>query len=266
MPHEVRRVLVTGGGSGIGRALVVEGARRGMRVALCGRRPAALAETAAALPSGADPLLITADLSNAADRARVVSTLAESWGRLDVLINNAGVVAGGSAHSLTDAALEEIILTNVLAPIALTRDLAPLLAAARLSRVVNIGSMFGDIAYPGFAAYSASKFALRGFSSALRREWKPLGIGVTYAAPRATRTAAAAAFRDLIEQTGMRLDDAAGVATAVWQAVEAGHDHVYPPGLERLFVFIQNLAPKLIDRSFARKAVNAGAQVERTNP
>jgi short-subunit dehydrogenase len=198
--------------------------------------------------------VIAADVRWAADRARVVATIAEAWGALDVLVNNAGMVEGGPMDRLSDATLERLFHTNVIGPMALARGLAPLLAAARPSRIVNVGSMFGDIAYPGFAAYSASKFALRGFSSALRREWQPLGIAVTYAAPRATRTDAAAAFADLIAATGMRLDAPERVARAIWRAVERGQDDVYPRGPERLFLLIQNLAPKLVDRALMRAA------------
>ncbi len=247
-----KRVLITGGGSGIGRALAREAARRGMEVAVCGRRRAALEETARQLPASARPIAIAADITSADDRARLVALLSEAWGRLDVLVNNAGVVEGGVIEHTDDAALEATFRTNVIAPIALTRDCAPLLRAAAPARVVNVGSVFGDIAYPGFAAYSASKFALRGFSSALRREWAPQGIGVTYVAPRATLTDAAAAFDGLIAATGMRLDAPDEVAAHVWQAVERGRDTAYPAGPERLFVLIQRLAPKLIDRALAR--------------
>ncbi|WP_234052772.1 MULTISPECIES: SDR family NAD(P)-dependent oxidoreductase [unclassified Xanthobacter] len=254
MRLEGKRVLITGGGSGIGRALAEEAARRGMDVALCGRRPAALRDTAAALPGATPPLLIPADITCAADRARIAASLDAEWGGLDVLVNNAGVVEGGPVEQVGDAALDTLFHTNVTAPIALTRELAPLLAAARPARVVNVGSMFGDIAYPGFAAYSASKFALRGFSSALRREWKGLGIGVTYAAPRATRTDAASAFDGLIAATGMTLDAPERVAAGIWRAVERERDEAYPPGAERLFVLVQRLAPKLIDRALSRTA------------
>ncbi|MCL8382593.1 SDR family NAD(P)-dependent oxidoreductase [Xanthobacter aminoxidans] len=252
LPREVKCVLVTGGGSGIGRALALEAGRRGMFVAVCGRRAAALEETAAALPPSARPIVIPADLTRAEDRARIAAGLKQAWGRLDLLFNNAGRVDGGDVEEMADAVLENLFRTNVIAPMALTRDLAPLLAAARPSRVVNVGSVFGDIAYPGFAAYSASKFALRGYSSALRREWKGRGIAVTYAAPRATQTDAAAAFSDLIARTGMRLDTPEKVAAHIWRAVDAGRDAVYPAGPERLFVLLQRLFPKAIDRSLAR--------------
>lgn len=253
MQPEAPHVLITGGGSGIGRALALEAARRGMQVAICGRRTEPLQDTARSLGDAAGPV-IAADITQARERERIVHTLQEAWGRLDVLVNNAGLVHGGDVAHTADAAVEATFQTNVLAPIALTRDLHPLLMAARPSRVVNIGSVFGEIAYPGFAAYSASKFALRGFSAALRREWAKTGIGVTYAAPRATRTDAAAAFDALLAAGGMQLDDPAKVAAAIWKAVEAGADDVYPAGLERLFLLVQRLAPRLIDRALARPA------------
>ena len=183
-------VLITGAGSGIGRALAVEAARRGMTVALCGRRADALAQTAALLGAGTAHIVIQADVTRPDARRMLVDRIRERWGKLDVLINNAGIVAGGAVESLNDDALERVLATNVTAPIALTRDLLPLLLAGRPSRVVNVGSMFGDIAFPLFAAYSASKFGLRGFSDALRREFRDRGVGVTYAAPRATKTEA----------------------------------------------------------------------------
>lgn len=258
MRREAGRVLITGGGSGIGRALAVEAARRGALIALCGRRRAALEETAAALPKSARPLVMVADVTSPGDRSRLAARLGEAWGALDVLVNNAGVVEGGPLAGFDDAALEALFRTNVLAPMALVRELEPLLRLGRPSRVVNVGSVFGDIAYPGFAAYSASKFALRGFSSALRREWAPLGIGVTYVAPRATRTDAAAAFGDLIAATGMRLDAPERVAARIWRAVERGRDTAYPAGPERLFLLIQRLAPQLVDRALVRTAPHPG--------
>jgi short-subunit dehydrogenase len=128
------------------------------------------------------------------------------------------------------------------------------LAAARPSRVVNIGSVFGDIAYPLFSGYSASKFALRGFSNALRREWKHAGIGVTYAAPRATRTDAAIAFDDLIANANMTVDAPANVARQIWQSVASGRDSIYAPMPERIYVLIQRIFPQVIDWALSRQA------------
>jgi short-subunit dehydrogenase len=246
-------VLVTGAGSGIGRALAIEAARLGMAVALCGRRSDALAETAALLDHTKAHVIIAADVTRAEDRKILHDRLHEAWGRLDVLVNNAGVIEAGPLERLTDDALERTIATNITAPIALARDMLPLLLAAGRSRVVNIGSVFGDIPYPLFAAYSATKFALRGFSIALRRELRDRGVGVTYAAPRATKTGAADALESLIAAMQPRLDDPAVVARQIWQAVAADADSVYPAGAERIFVLLQRLFPGLVDRAVSKQ-------------
>jgi short-subunit dehydrogenase len=252
MPREQKCVLITGAGSGIGRALSVEAAQRGMVVALCGRRETALEATAALLGRESQHLIIPADITDPQDRRRIVEIISSDWKALDVLVNNAGVVEGGAIEKFDDDAISRTFLTNVIAPIALTRDLMPLLLAARPSRVVNIGSVFGDIAYPLFSGYSASKFALRGFSNALRREWKHTGIGVTYAAPRATRTDAAVAFDELIANTNMSVDAPAQVAQQIWRSVASGHDSIYAPAPERIYVLIQRIFPQIIDWALSR--------------
>ena len=224
---------------------------RGMAVALCGRRQDALTASAALLDGRDRHLVIPADVTRAEDRRRLVDEINANWGALDILINNAGVVQGGPHESTSDATIEATFATNVTAPMALARDFFPLLSASGCGRIVNIGSMFGDIAYPSFAAYSASKSALRGFSSALRREYGKRGVAVTYVAPRATQTDAASAFADLIRSSGMRLDSPDVVARRIWREVERGKDSVYPPGVERLYVLIERLYPRLIDRALA---------------
>jgi len=256
MPREQKCVLITGAGSGIGRALSVEAARRGMTVALCGRRETVLKVTRALLDQGRQHLIIPADITNPHDRRRIVGVISEQWKGLDVLINNAGVVEGGALEKFDDDAITRTFLTNVMAPMALTRDLMPLLVAARPSRVVNIGSVFGDIAYPQFSGYSASKFALRGFSNALRREWKQTGIGVTYAAPRTTRTDAAVAFDELIANAKMNVDTPAQVAQRIWRSVASGHDSIYAPAPERIYVLIQRIFPQIIDWALSRQAAS----------
>jgi short-subunit dehydrogenase len=252
MLPEQKFVLVTGAGSGIGRALSLEAARRGIAVALCGRRPDALEQTATLLGPATSRLIIPADITRPEDRRRIVDDIGNEWGKLDILINNAGVVEGGPLETFDDDEIARTFQTNVMAPIALTRDLMPLLVAAKPSRVVNVGSIFGDIGYPEFTCYSAAKFALRGFSIALRREWKQKGIGVTYAAPRATQTDAAVAFASLIAKTKMSLDSPEQVARQIWRAVASGQDTVYAPAPERIYVLIQRVFPRVIDWSLSR--------------
>jgi short-subunit dehydrogenase len=252
MQPEQKLVLVTGAGSGIGRALCIEAAQRGLAVALCGRRREALEATGALLGPGVSHLIIPADITRPEHRRRIVDRIRKERGALDILINNAGIVEGGPLETFDDDALARTFQTNVMAPMALTRDLMSLLIAAKPSRVVNVGSIFGDIAYPEFTCYSAAKFALRGFSIALRREWKQKGIAVTYAAPRATRTDAAVAFASLIAKTKMNMDSPEQVARQIWRAVARGHDSVYAPAPEKVYVLIQRLFPRAIDWSLSR--------------
>ena len=250
MQIEGKIARITGAGSGIGRALAIEAVRRGARVVLNGRRPDALEETASLLGPNAAYSVVPGDVTLPSTRCALRDHLA-TFGRLNILVNNAGVLFAGAFADTADRDIETLVMTNLVAPMALTREMLPLLAAAAPARVVNIGSIFGDIGYPLFVAYSASKFGLRGFSMALRRELRSLGIGVTYAAPRATRTDAASAFTSLMAPMGMELDKVEAVANDVWNAVAANTDIAYPSGPERFYVLLQGLFPAIIDRSLA---------------
>ncbi|MFA5951770.1 MAG: SDR family NAD(P)-dependent oxidoreductase [Hyphomicrobium sp.] len=254
MQLERRIALITGAGSGIGRQLAIEAARLGMTVAMTGRRSDALAETLALLGGArGGHVALPGDITDPHVRVALAQYVGRWWGRLDVLVNNAGLVSVGPLQATSDAEIERLLATNVVAPMALIREMLPLLSRGKPSRIVNVGSVFGDIAYPLFGAYSASKFALRGLSIALRRELKPFGVGVTYAAPRATQTDAASAFGRLVEPMQMRIDAPEKVAREIWAAVARDADSVYARGPERFFVLVQRLFPKLVDRSIEQQ-------------
>jgi NAD(P)-dependent dehydrogenase (short-subunit alcohol dehydrogenase family) len=256
MRLEGKRALITGAGSGIGRALAIEASRLGMTVALCGRRAEPLHATFAEMRPSGRHLRLRGDITVPAVRRGIRDYLWREWGGLDVLVNNAGLVPVGPLSCTTDDELERVMMTNVVAPLALSREMLPLLRRAGISRIVNVGSMLGDIPYPLFAAYSASKFAVRGLSIAMRRELKPYGIGVTYAAPRATKTDASDAMSPLVEPLQMRLDDPAAVARQIWRAVMQDLDSVYAKGPERLFVLAQRLLPKIVDRAISTQMLD----------
>lgn len=248
-------VLITGAGSGIGRALAGQAAEARCRLILVGRRQDQL-EATAALIGATDAHIVSADISSPEGRAAIVEAAGE---RLDMLINNAGLLSVGRLTDLADDDIERTIGTNLAAALLLTRDLVPALAAAN-GRIVNVGSMFGMIAFPYFALYSATKFAMRGLSDALRRELAEFGISVTYVAPRATRTPAQSQFAHLVEPFGMALDDPQRVAQRAWAGIVAGRSTIYPGMAERVFTLIQAIAPALIDRALIRKAQTSRAQ------
>lgn len=253
-----KRAVITGAGSGIGRALAIEAAGRGVSLVLTGRRREALQQTLLKLP-GTEHFVVAGDITSPADRAALIDAISARWGKLDMLINNAGLVPVGPLAQTTDDELHAVLETNLLAPMALARMAVPLLKRGEGARIVNIGSVLGDIPYPLFAAYSATKSGLRGFSIALRRELAPLGIGVTYAAPRATHTAASRPLQALIEPFRMKLDSPQAVAKSVWNAVAREANSSYPAGAERMFVLIQRLLPQLVDRSIAKQLSRVGA-------
>lgn len=251
--------LITGAGSGIGRALAIAAAGSGYELVLVGRRRDQLEATAALLGT-ARARIVSADITRPEGRARVADAAGP---RLDVLVNNAGTLRVGRLTDMTDDDLAQMIATNLTATVQLTRDLVPALAAAQ-GRIVNIGSMFGMIAFPFFAAYSATKFATRGLSDALRRELAEFGISVTYVAPRATRTPAQAHFAHLVEPFGMKLDPPEQVARHAWAGVLKGRTTVYPGIGERIFAAIQSIMPSLIDSALIKKAHTTRAHVALT--
>ena len=243
-----RIVLITGAGSGIGRALARQADAHGHRVILVGRRPGPLAETASVLR---DARVLPADVTTAGGRAAITDALHDTG--LDILIHNAGTVPSGALETLADADIAALLDLNVAAPLALTRDLLGSLTTRR-GQVVMVGSVFGEIAFPYFAAYSASKFALRGMADAMRRELAPRGIAVTHLAPRGTRTDAAQGFDALVGPMAMTLDDPDAVAARAWRAIAARQSRQLPATRERLFVALQRLRPALIDRALIRLA------------
>jgi NAD(P)-dependent dehydrogenase (short-subunit alcohol dehydrogenase family) len=252
MRLEGKKALITGAGSGIGQALAAEAAERGVRVALTGRRKEPLEATLAELP-GSGHIVLRADVTEPADRKALMAEIAACWGGLDLLVNNAGIVPVGPLGAASDEDLEAVLKTNLLAPMALVREALPLLKRSRRARVVNIGSVFGDIPYPLFAPYSATKAGLRGFSIALRRELAPLGIGVTYAAPRATRTPAARPMQSLTEPFEIKFDTPDAVAKFIWNAVAKEANAIYPAGPERMYVLMQRLFPRMVDKAIAKQ-------------
>ena len=140
MQLEGKHVLITGAGSGIGRALAIEASRVGMVVALAGRRSEALHTTLSQMVPNEGHLRLRGDITDSTVRCGIRDYLWRRWGRLDVLVNNAGIVSAGPLSQTSDDELERIMVTNVVAPIALVRDVEPpaRLAAATKSMIAHL--------------------------------------------------------------------------------------------------------------------------------
>jgi short-subunit dehydrogenase len=185
-----RTCVLTGAAGGIGAALALELARRRMTLALVDRDASGL-ERVAGLARELGAREVTAyeiDLSDGADRRDLAAEVASRHGGADLLINNAGVTLTGTFEENRLADVEWLLEVNLHAVIRMTKAFLPQLLARPGAHVVNVSSLFGLIAPPGQVAYATSKFAVRGFTEALRNELGPRGVGVTVVHPGGVRT------------------------------------------------------------------------------
>lgn len=240
-------VLLTGGSGGLGGLIGDLLIDQGARLVVLDRAP----------PRDGVQYL-AADLST----PEGIDSAAARIGQIDwdVLINLAGIQHFGP---LEDQSPEQVVagyMVNLVAPVRLTQAVLPSMRRRRTGRIVNIGSIFGSIGFAHFATYSSAKAGLRGFSQALRREVAADGVGVTYIAPRAVRTALnSPAVLQFAEITGMNMDEPADIARRIVEAIRADKRDVYFGFPESFFVRVNALAPGLVDGALAANDRKAAA-------
>jgi NAD(P)-dependent dehydrogenase (short-subunit alcohol dehydrogenase family) len=182
-------VVITGGSRGLGLALAREFGRQGSRVAICGRDGAALERARADLEGrGIDALSVPCDVTDRRQVERLVSAVADRFGRLDVLVNNAGIVQVGPLDAMTLGDFEATMAANFWGGVYATLAALPLMRRQGQGRIVNVTSIGGKLSVPHLLPYSAAKFAFVGFSEGLRAELKSEGILVTTVCPGLMRT------------------------------------------------------------------------------
>ena len=188
-----RTAVITGAASGIGRAIAVSLAQRGCHVALADIDDSGMAETAKLVRR--DALRVSQHRIDVADRVAVANfpkAVEAEYDGVDVLVNNAGVAVGGTFDQVSEADFDWLFEINFWGVVRITRAFLPLLRRSDDARIVNLSSIYGVIAPPEQTAYSASKFAVRGFSEALRHELeKSSHIGVTVVHPGGVATSIA---------------------------------------------------------------------------
>lgn len=179
-----KTALITGVASGIGRALALRMAGEGVRLYLVDIDEVGLRECIdQCRDRGIEAVGHCADLSLSCEVSGVVANALDRWGGVDILINNAGISYYGRTHKMADEHWDRLLAINLHAPIQLTRALLPSMLARPEAHVVNVCSVFGLVAVPKVNAYCVSKFALVGFSEALRAEYGRDGLGVTAMCP-----------------------------------------------------------------------------------
>lgn len=190
MDFRGKSVLITGGSRGLGLVLARRFAAEGARVAICARDPEELHKAVEDLArrGAKDIVAVPCDVCSQDDVARMVGEVAKRLGGIDVLVNNAGTISVGPMETMTVADYEEAMRTHFYGPLFTTLAVLPHFRNRGGGRIVNISSIGGKIAVPHLLPYSASKFALTGFSEGLRAELQKDNIYVTTVCPGLMRT------------------------------------------------------------------------------
>ena len=178
--------LITGTSTGFGRALAEAVLERGDRVVLTARKTAAIEDLAREYQDNA--LAVKLDVTDAAQRTAAVRAAIERFGRIDVLVNNAGQGSLGAVEGFSSEQIRKQFEVNCFGVIEMTREVLPVMRQQKSGHILNVTSIGGLASIGGFALYCATKFAVEGFSEGLRDEVKPLGIKVTIIEPGAFRT------------------------------------------------------------------------------
>lgn len=251
MQFDRRHILITGASGGIGSALARSLATEKASLLLHGRNRntlTALADECRQL-GAREVQVCSADLATTEGRAVLIDHVQSSFSKLDTLINNAGISRFQVFDQQTPEQIEQLLTTNITAPILLTRALIPpLLETAGESPVIlNIGSAFGALGFPGYSTYCASKAAIRLFSEALAREFSDTPLRVQYLAPRATRTDINSdSTIAMLAATGSASDSPEQVAQIAMKLLRSGQAQVTIGWPEKLLVRLNGLRPEMI--------------------
>lgn len=241
-----RRFLLLGGTGGIGQALIPLLLSEGARLLVATRRPDSIT-----LPEGVTAVKLDLAAENLDQQLQAVT---DEWPDLYGVIHCAGQNRFASIEQSTMADIDDQLMVNLRSAMAVARHLVPLLKARKGGALVFVGSTFGSIGYPGYSAYCATKFGLRGFTEALRRELADSPLQVLYFAPRATATAMNPESVTQLNQTlGNAMDPPEQVAAQLISAMKRDRRRCFLGWPEKLFVAINGVLPRLVDRAMLKQ-------------
>ncbi len=260
-----KRILLTGATGGIGRHLALMLAGKGTKLAIVGRDAGKLDDLAREISAkGIHAEKIVADFEVDGTAQTVANVATEKLGGIDILINNAAILDFIQFEDQSSERITQMIHTNVTAPIQLARAVLPQFKANNEGHFVMIGSIFGSLGFPHYATYCASKFAIHGFSQALRRELFDTNIGVTYIAPRGVNTPMNdAATLAMLAKTGGNLDEPEKVAAIVVKALENEKQEVFIGQPESFFAWLNGVFPQMVNLGLKKQTVIAKEYVTR---
>lgn len=245
-----KRVLLTGAAGGIGSAIARQLTGFGADLLLVDLDTPALKQIAAETGQAA----LACDLGRRESRDALLDAVSDRFNALDGLVYCAGINTFGLHDTQSDELIERIIMINLIAPIQLISGLAPLLERGTDPVIVNLGSVFGHIGFPGFSLYCASKFGLHGYTEALRRELADGPVRVAWISPRATSTGMNAGIIDAMnKELKVNYDQPEHVARMIVATLaRPARDRVlgFP---EKLFARINQVFPGIVDASLLRQ-------------
>lgn len=262
-PLKSRTVVLTGAASGIGAALASALAAEGAALALIDLQAAPLETVASTLRArGTRVQTHVLDVTDPTALASLPAAIQAELGPAAVLINNAGIALGGNFDQVTPEQFDRVLAVNFAATVALTRLFLPQLRTNTPAQIVNLSSVFGIVGVPGQTAYCASKFAVRGFSEALRAELRGTGVGVSLVHPGGVRTniARSAAIGPGVDPQALqkmtrsaeillRMDPAKAAATIV-NGLLARRHRILVGADARAITLLQRLFPVAYSRIF----------------
>jgi short-subunit dehydrogenase len=244
------KAVLTGATGGIGQAIAHQLAPHCEQLILLGRDQAKLEALQKVLSATVPKVqILVGDISDAQVHQEL-QALAQSIGGVNLLINNAGTSQFKSFTNQSSEEIQGLLNTNLVAPILLTKSLITSMIGQEKAQIINIGSIFGYLGFPGFTSYCASKFGLRGFSQSLRRELSDTNIAVRYFAPRATRTNINS---DAVTQMNQELkttsDTTEFVASELMKFLKTDSFEKKLGVKESFFVFMNQLFPGIPDKA-----------------
>jgi len=246
-------IIITGASSGIGRATALALGRRGAKLMLVARRAPLLASLESQVKQdGGTATSMALDLRDRAHVEQMIVDTRERFGRIDVLINNAGFGYWGTVEETPAAVVREIFDLNFEAPLLASQLAIPIMKAQGGGHIINVSSVVGRRGLPLSGIYCATKFALQGISESLRLEVREAGIAVTLVNPAATHSEFGEHVRygkvkHRFKPTG-HIQTAEQVAEAILRCIRTPKLEVYPNRISRLVTWISALSPAIMDR------------------
>jgi short-subunit dehydrogenase len=253
------RVVITGASSGIGAALARALTTAKARLVLAARAPEPLEALGRDLRSaGRQVVAVPTDVTVPADRQRLVEQAVAAFGGIDILVNNAGIGATGCFADASEERLRRLFEVNFFGATELTRLAIPYLRRGRSPAIVNVGSIVGRRGIPGYSEYGASKFALVGWSEALRAELVREGIHVLVACPGPTQTDFnSRMIEDRLPPQQFKMMSADRCADLIVRAMRQRRNEVVMTFQGRLLLQLNRWLPRLVDRVLARDFTGA---------